>query len=93
MKELVSEIEIEAPADKVWQILTDFRKYSEWNPFITQINGELKKGAKLEVHLQPPNEKKRWFSIPLFSILKKIRNYAGLVKVEQECLTASTGFS
>ncbi len=58
MKELVSEIEIEAPAAKVWQILTDFRKYSEWNPFITQINGELKKGAKLEVHLQPPNEKK-----------------------------------
>jgi uncharacterized protein YndB with AHSA1/START domain len=32
MKEVFSEIEIQAPAGRVWQVLTDFANYSEWNP-------------------------------------------------------------
>lgn len=61
MKEVKTEVEIEALADRVWQILTDFEKYPEWNPFITQISGELRNGAKLEVHLNAPNEKEMVF--------------------------------
>ena len=38
MKELRSQIEIEAPADRVWQVLTDFATYPEWNPFIRRVN-------------------------------------------------------
>ena len=29
IKELISEIEIEAPAESVWQVLTDFASYPE----------------------------------------------------------------
>ena len=34
MKELRTEIEINAPAERVWQILTDPAHFSDWNPFI-----------------------------------------------------------
>jgi hypothetical protein len=53
LKELRTEIEIGAPAERVWQILTDFASYPEWNPFVRSINGEVKEGAQLEVYLQP----------------------------------------
>ncbi len=53
MKELRTEIEIGAPAERVWQILTDFASYPEWNPFVRSISGEAKEGAQLEVYLQP----------------------------------------
>ncbi len=33
MKEIHTEIEINAPAGKVWRVLTDFPSYPEWNPF------------------------------------------------------------
>jgi hypothetical protein len=58
MIELITEIQIEASADKVWKTFIDFARYPEWNPFIPKIIGEPKKGVKLEVHLNMPNEKK-----------------------------------
>ncbi len=54
MKELYSEIEIQATDEKVWQVLTDFASFPQWNPFMRRAAGELKKGAKLEVYIQPP---------------------------------------
>src|SRR5436309_10428636 len=53
MKEVSSEIVIEAPADRVWQVLTDFAKFPEWNPFIKKMSGEPRTGAKLEVRIEP----------------------------------------
>ncbi|MFC2112118.1 hypothetical protein ACFLTA_02525 [Bacteroidota bacterium] len=38
--------------DKAWEILSDFPSYPEWNPFITQISGELKTGSKLNVTME-----------------------------------------
>jgi uncharacterized protein YndB with AHSA1/START domain len=32
MRELRDEIEIEATPERVWEILTDFAAYPEWNP-------------------------------------------------------------
>lgn len=54
MKEVSTEIVIEALADRVWQILTDFAKFPEWNPFIKKMIGEPRIGARLEVRLEPP---------------------------------------
>jgi hypothetical protein len=48
---------IEAPAFVVWQVLTDFPKYPEWNPFILKINGELKVNSKLAMEMKFANEK------------------------------------
>ena len=46
-KEIRTEIEIEAPAEKVWEILTDFNRYEEWNPFIIKSSGVAEEGAVL----------------------------------------------
>jgi hypothetical protein len=48
VKELHSQIEIAAPAERVWQVLTDFAAYPEWNPFIRRVK-------KVE-----PNRQLRW---------------------------------
>jgi len=53
MKELHSEIEIQAPAERVWQVLTDFDAFPEWNPFMRRASGQIKTGAKLDIYLQP----------------------------------------
>ena len=54
MKELHSQIGINASAERVWGILTDFASYPQWNPFIRHISGELKVGERLDVRLEPP---------------------------------------
>lgn len=53
MKKIHTDIMIHAPKDKVWQILSDFRAYPEWNPFIKKIEGQMKEGSRLAVDLQP----------------------------------------
>jgi hypothetical protein len=54
MKELHTEIEIRASAERVWQLLTDFEKFPEWNPFLRRASGRIAVGARLKVFLQPP---------------------------------------
>lgn len=51
--ELHTEIEIQAPIEKVWQHLTDFDHFPIWNPFIIEAKGEITLGAQLEVLIQP----------------------------------------
>jgi hypothetical protein len=53
-KELHSEIEIDAPAERVWRVLTDFASFPKWNPVIRSISGEPTTGEGLEVRLEPP---------------------------------------
>jgi hypothetical protein len=53
-KEISTEIEINAPPSRVWQILTDFKNYQTWNPFIKKISGIPARNEKLEVHMPDP---------------------------------------
>lgn len=51
---MVTDIEIAAPAARVWRHLTDFAGYPRWNPFIRRAAGTLRPGARLRVYIQPP---------------------------------------
>src|SRR5919108_3171792 len=53
-KEIVTEIEINAPPSRVWWVLTDFEKYPIWNPLIKKISGIPARNEKLEVHMPDP---------------------------------------
>jgi hypothetical protein len=57
MREIHTEIEIDAPAERVWRVLTDFAAYPEWNPFVRRGEGEVKVGARLHVFIQPSGGK------------------------------------
>jgi len=45
--ELKSEVIFDAPKEKVWEVLTDTEKYSEWNPFIISVVGVMQKGSEI----------------------------------------------
>ena len=49
MKELRTEIEIQATPEKVWQVLTDLDRYPEWNPFIHHAIGSARLGEKVDI--------------------------------------------
>ena len=49
-----SEIQINAPPRRVWQALTDFDAYPEWNPFIRSIQGDPEVGSRLSARIEPP---------------------------------------
>ena len=40
MKSINTEITINASTEIVWKVLMDFENYSNWNPFVTRIEGE-----------------------------------------------------
>ena len=68
MKELYTEIEIEAPAERVWNILTDFARFSEWNPFIRSIDGKPAIGSRLRVRIEPPGGRAMTFRPKLLRV-------------------------
>ena len=53
-KELITEIKIKANPTKVWAVLTDFRSYSTWNPFIKSLTGNVQVGNTIMARLEPP---------------------------------------
>ncbi|MBN1482516.1 SRPBCC domain-containing protein [candidate division KSB1 bacterium] len=61
MKELFTEIIINASSDKVWDVLTDFDSYPEWNPFVRELRGDVQVGKRIEAVLQAPNQKEMKF--------------------------------
>ena len=56
MRIIQTSIEIAASPSRVWEVLTDFPRHSEWNPFITSISGPLVPGEKLKVRIEPPGK-------------------------------------
>jgi hypothetical protein len=53
-RRLTTQIDIDAPAELVWQILLAFDRYPEWNPFVKQISGTPVPGGELAITVQPP---------------------------------------
>lgn len=51
--ELTTHVEIDAPPERVWAVLTDFDRYHEWNPFM-RVGGRANEDARLHVELYPP---------------------------------------
>jgi hypothetical protein len=55
--ELHTEIDIDAPAEIVWDILSDLGQYSDWNPFIVSAAGKVEVGERLVNRMQNPGGK------------------------------------
>src|SRR3954451_3840440 len=52
-KDLRSHVDIDATPERVWQILSDFDSYPDWNPFITKAEGKVQPGSRLLMRMQP----------------------------------------
>ena len=51
---IATKIHIQASAETVWAILTDFQSYPEWNSFITSMAGSPVEGTQLSALILPP---------------------------------------
>lgn len=61
MKEIKGSVMINAPAEKVWTALKDFASYPQWNPFLTQMKGEVREGSVIDVTVSLPDRKNTEF--------------------------------
>jgi hypothetical protein len=49
-----SAVEIRAPSELVWQVLTDFASYPDWNPIVRRLRGKPRVGGRITIRSQPP---------------------------------------
>ena len=68
MKELITEIFIEAEPEKVWTVFIDWEKYPEWNPLILSIKGKAIEGEIITVKLKLENQKPQTFTPRILSL-------------------------
>ena len=45
-------LEIKAPPEVVWEVLTDFPKYGEWNPFVVECRSTLTPGEAMDMKVK-----------------------------------------
>jgi hypothetical protein len=51
MKQYSTTVSIRATAEAVWAILTDGAGYSNWNPEISRVDGQMMLGKKIKAHV------------------------------------------
>jgi hypothetical protein len=52
-----AEILIDAPIERVWQILCDLGRYGEWNPFTPRVESSLRIGDPIHLHVRLVGER------------------------------------
>ena len=67
MKEIRTETIIEAPPQKVWNVLIDFGDDPRWNSMIKAVSGNKQAGALFTVPVQPPGEKETTYTFQLLA--------------------------
>ncbi|WP_342377875.1 SRPBCC domain-containing protein [Myxococcus stipitatus] len=63
---------IDAPPERVWEVLGDFARYPAWNPLLLEAKGPLEVGARVAMRAYPPGGPAWW----------ALRFTATLVRVE-----------
>jgi hypothetical protein len=49
VRSVVTVVDINAPGDRVWQVLTDLDGYRAWNPFLTSASGAITPGGTITI--------------------------------------------
>jgi hypothetical protein len=60
LHEIRTEIAIGAPPSRVWEVLTDFSQYPDWNPFILELKGDVQLGATVRYRFEFPRGVRLW---------------------------------
>jgi hypothetical protein len=89
MKAFTAMTEIEAPAQTIWQLLTDTAKYLDWNPNLLKAEGNIAQQEELKLYFQDapnrpatvkvvefePNRKMVWRSNSAMGFGRMVRTY------------------
>jgi len=58
MPSIYTSIRLPAPPQEIWDILTDFEHYPEWNPYFQKVSGEQCKNGRLHLQIKNPRSLK-----------------------------------
>src|SRR5690606_26248236 len=77
-----SVIDIRASASRVWDILTTLDRYHEWNPFVTEASGVLRRGEHLDLLIAPPDQ------LP-YKLRSKVLEAEAVARIAVQCGAAT----
>ncbi len=63
-----TEIVIDVPSEKVWQRVTDFANYQQWNPFVLEARADFAEGGKIDFLENLQQFGKYWLSAKFLKI-------------------------
>jgi len=78
VRSIVTVVDINAPGDRVWQVLTDLDGYRAWNPFLTSASGAIAPGNTLTIKAKIGK-----FTIPVHPRISAVEPGKNLVWVDQ----------
>jgi hypothetical protein len=61
LKTIETVIIVDSNPDKIWSILTNFKEYELWNPFMIKVVGNAILGSKIEVNIKTISGKQRTY--------------------------------
>jgi hypothetical protein len=75
VRQLRAEIEINAPAERVWAVLVDFGAYRDWNPFMTSVTGRVEVGSCFSARIEAPSAGARTIKLRMRAVdpLRELR--------------------
>lgn len=68
MREIRTEIEIDAAPELVWEVLADLDSYAEWNPHVTRARGALREGGEIEITVDRIGDKPRTLTVRVSAV-------------------------
>ena len=71
MKQLDTYIDINAPVQRVWDVLVDLPNYGAWNPFIYHVEGSCRLNEIIGVRMHIPGKGFQKYQVRLTSIENK----------------------
>lgn len=71
--EVESVIDIDAPPEAVWRVLTDFASYRDWNPFIVDASADLRVGGLVRLSVHSPLPLRFRARITIFDAPRQLR--------------------
>ncbi|WP_336364635.1 SRPBCC domain-containing protein [Halalkalicoccus salilacus] len=68
MREIRTEIEIDAPPEAVWEVLADIDSYDEWNPHLPHVSGDLREGESIEITVDRIGERRQTMTVRVSTV-------------------------
>jgi len=86
VREIRTEIEISAPIEKVWRILTDIDHWNEWNPIINQASGVASLESELSITMRDEDGKDGPKYMPIVTAFQEPTKFRWRAKMMSEFL-------
>jgi hypothetical protein len=73
MREIRTEIDIDAPPAAVWAVLTDLEAYPEWNPHVVAASGAIELGSTLDITVRREGTRDRSMTVTVTELFPGLR--------------------